>query len=79
MQGVEGLLAQGRASGAAAGPFCHGESPTLADICLVPQIYNAGRLDCDMASYPLAMAVNAHCLELPAFSDALPENQPDAA
>jgi maleylpyruvate isomerase len=79
MQGVEGLLSQGRASGAAAGPFCHGESPTLADICLVPQIYNAGRLGCDMASYPLAMAVNAHCLDLPAFRDALPENQPDAA
>ena len=74
MTGVEGLLANHPSTGT----FCHGDTPTLADICLVPQIYNTQRFGCDMAGYPTAMAINAHCLTLPAFRDALPENQPDA-
>ena len=74
MAGVEGLLANHEATG----KFCHGETPTLADICLVPQVYNAQRFGCDMTAYPAAMAINAHCLTLPAFRNALPENQPDA-
>ena len=74
MAGVEGLLANHEATGT----FCHGETPTLADICLVPQVYNAQRFGCDMTAYPAAMAINAHCLTLPAFRNALPENQPDA-
>lgn len=74
LQGVEGLLANHPATGA----FCHGDSPTLADICLVPQIFNAQRFGCDMSFYPIAMAINERCIALPAFSDALPENQRDA-
>jgi maleylacetoacetate isomerase len=74
MRGVEGLLAGNPASGR----FCHGDGPTLADICLVPQVYNAERFDCDLGGFPTVLAINARCLELPAFRDALPENQPDA-
>lgn len=74
MQGVEGLLAGHAATGA----FCHGDTPTLADICLVPQVFNAQRFGCDMSGYPTVMAINERCLALPAFRDALPENQPDA-
>jgi maleylacetoacetate isomerase/maleylpyruvate isomerase len=60
------------------GPFCHGDRPGLADLCLVPQIYNAERYDCPLADYPLAMAINARCLDLPAFQLAVPERQADA-
>ncbi|MEK9660805.1 MAG: maleylacetoacetate isomerase, partial [Alphaproteobacteria bacterium] len=74
MLGVEGLLANPPATG----DFCHGDTPSLADICLVPQIFNAQRFGCDMSGYPTAMAINARCLALPAFRDALPDNQPDA-
>lgn len=74
MRGVEGLLASDPATGA----FCHGDSPTMADCCLVPQIFNAERFGCDMSAYPVAMRVNAACLELEAFQRAAPDLQPDA-
>lgn len=61
------------------GRFCFGDNPTLADLCLVPQVYNAQRFEFPLDDYPLIQAVNAHCLSLPAFIEALPENQPDAA
>ncbi|MBS27607.1 MAG: maleylacetoacetate isomerase [Alphaproteobacteria bacterium] len=73
MGGLEGMLADG-----GAGRFAHGDSPTMADVCLVPQIYNAQRFGCDMSSYPTAMRINDACLDEAAFRDALPENQPDA-
>lgn len=73
MRGLEGLLADG-----GAGRFCHGDMPTMADVCLVPQVYNAQRFGCDLSAFPLALRINAACLEGPAFRDALPENQPDA-
>ncbi|GIU51006.1 maleylacetoacetate isomerase [Shewanella sairae] len=60
------------------GTFCFGDSPTLADICLVPQVYNAKRFELDMSPYPNIERVNAHCLTLPAFINAVPENQADA-
>jgi maleylacetoacetate isomerase len=60
------------------GLFCHGDSPTMADCCLVPQLYNAQRFDCDPAPYPTLTAIAARCEALPAFIDARPENQPDA-
>jgi maleylpyruvate isomerase len=59
---------------AATGPCCHGSSPTLADICLVPQVFNARRLAVDMNPYPRILAIDALCRDLPAFRAAAPEN-----
>ena len=67
------------AADAGTGDFCHGEMPTLADACLIPQVYNANRFGVDMAPYPTIRRINAHCLSLPAFDAARPERQPDAA
>lgn len=60
------------------GRFCHGDSPTLADCCLVPQLYNARRFNVDLEPYPTLVRIEAACLALPAFEAARPENQPDA-
>lgn len=60
------------------GRFCHGEHPTLADLCLVPQVYNARRYDVDMTAFPGIVDIDAACTALPAFQKAAPENQPDA-
>lgn len=60
------------------GPFCFGEAPTLADICLVPQIGSARRFGVELAPYPKLVAVDAACAALPAFADARPDRQPDA-
>jgi maleylacetoacetate isomerase len=61
------------------GRFCFGDRPTLADVCLVPQIYNARRFGCDLHDFPRIQAIDQHCLALRAFQQAAPENQPDAA
>ena len=58
---------------AATGRFCHGSSPTLADICLVPQVFNAHRFSLDMNPYPRILAIDAACRELAAFQTAAPE------
>jgi maleylpyruvate isomerase len=60
------------------GRFCHGDQPTFADICLVPQVINNKRFDIDMALYPTIARIAAECLKMPAFVEALPERQPDA-
>jgi len=60
------------------GRFCHGYVPSLADCCLVPQIFNARRYDCDLARYPETMAAFEACMQLPAFDRAQPAKQPDA-
>jgi maleylacetoacetate isomerase len=60
------------------GTFCHGEHPTLADICLVPQLANARGAQMDLAPYPTLKRIEKTAYELTAFSDALPKNQPDA-
>ena len=60
------------------GSFCHGDSPGFADTCLVPQIFNANRFDCDLTPYPTILRINKNCLELDAFQAASPDNQPDA-
>ncbi|HTN70380.1 MAG TPA: maleylacetoacetate isomerase [Methylomirabilota bacterium] len=60
------------------GNFCFGDTPTLADICLVPQLANARRFGCDLSSFPALTKIEANCLALPAFADAAPEKQPDA-
>ena len=59
------------------GTYCHGETPTLADVCLVPQVANAGRVKLDMSAWPRIRAINEACLALPAFDRARPENHPD--
>ncbi|AOB32842.1 maleylacetoacetate isomerase [Bordetella sp. H567] len=72
MRAVEALLVRH-----GHGPYCFGDAPTLADVCLVPQIANAQRMGCDMSAYPRAMAVYAHCSAQPAFQRAEPARQPD--
>jgi maleylacetoacetate isomerase/maleylpyruvate isomerase len=58
--------------------FCHGDTPTMADCCLVPQIFNAKRYNSDLAPYPNTMRVFDECMKLEAFDRAQPSKQPDA-
>jgi maleylpyruvate isomerase len=58
--------------------FCFGDTPTLADICLVPQLANARRFGCDLSAYPTLLQIEKTCNALPAFANAAPEKQPDA-
>ena len=58
--------------------YCFGERPTLADIVLIPQIYNASRFNTDLSGVPRLLAIDAACRALPAFAAAAPEAQPDA-
>jgi maleylpyruvate isomerase len=60
------------------GPYAHGDQVTLADVCLVPQVYNARRLKVPLDNYPKIVAVDAECAKLAAFQSAHPDNQPDA-
>ncbi len=62
---------------AQAGRYSHGETPTLADCCLVPQIFNAQRFDCDLSGLPRTMTVFEACMKLPAFQRAQPSACPD--
>jgi maleylacetoacetate isomerase len=62
----------------AGGPYAFGSHVTLADLCLVPQVFNARRFKVDMTKYPKIAAADAACLKLLAFEKARPENQPDA-
>lgn len=66
------------AAGMATGDFCHGDSPTLADACLVPQCYAARRFGVPVEQYPLIARIESRCLALSAFASAAPERQPDA-
>jgi maleylacetoacetate isomerase/maleylpyruvate isomerase len=67
------LLSSGTAQ-----PFCHGDSPTVADCCLVPQVFNAMRVGCSLEPYPILRGIYQHCMRLAAFQLAAPEAQPDA-
>lgn len=72
---MEAALAQSSETG----EFCHGDTPSIADACLVPQLYNARRFGLDLTAFPTLIAIEARALALPAFEAARPENQPDAA
>jgi len=61
-----------------AGPFCFGDAPTLADLCLVPQLANARRFGVDVSAYPRLLRAEAAAKALPAFANAAPEKQSDA-
>ncbi|OWT57432.1 maleylacetoacetate isomerase [Candidimonas nitroreducens] len=71
---VEGMLAQHPATG----EFCHGGQPSFADLCLVPQVANARRFECDLGAMPTIVRIDARCQELDAFRQAAPAKQPDA-
>lgn len=58
--------------------FCYGDMPTMADCCLVPQIFNAQRYQCALAPYPVTMRAFEECMKLEAFDRAQPSRQPDA-
>lgn len=73
LQAVEAMLAQDSRTGA----FCHGDQPGLADCCLVPQVFNAKRFNCDLSAVPTIMAIAERCESLAAFAQAAPANQPD--
>jgi maleylacetoacetate isomerase len=73
-EAFEAMLAEHPSTGL----FCDGNAPTLADCCLVPQLYNARRFGVDLAPYPTMLRIEQACLELPAFQAAQPERQPDA-
>ncbi|HJP96993.1 MAG TPA: maleylacetoacetate isomerase [Rhodanobacteraceae bacterium] len=60
------------------GRFCEGDAPTLADCCLVPQVYNARRFEVSLDRYPTIVRIDGTCRELDAFQRAAPEAQPDA-
>lgn len=74
-QAMEEMLAPGGAGER----FCVGDTPTLADVCLVPQLFNARRFNVDVdAAYPTLAAIERTCNALPAFEQAQPSRQPDA-
>jgi maleylacetoacetate isomerase len=70
---IEAMLADPRT-----GAFCHGEGPGLADICFVPQVFNARRVNTPLDPYPRLMRVFEACMKTPAFANAEPSKQPDA-
>ncbi len=74
-----GLAACEKLLPAATTRFCFGDEPTLADICLVPQVYNARRFKCDLSGVPRLVAIDAAARAFPEFARAAPESQPDAA
>jgi maleylacetoacetate isomerase len=74
LEAIEARLARHPESG----DFCHGERPSIADICLVTQVTPAKTFDCPLDPYPRIMRIYDTCIAIPAFSDAHPTRQPDA-
>ena len=73
-EAYEATIAKDRRTGA----FSHGDTPTFADLCLAPQVFNAQRFKVDMARYPTIQRIHATCMQHPAFDAAQPSKQPDA-
>lgn len=73
-QALETVLANSKETGR----YCNGDTPGLADLCLVPQVYNARRWKTPLEGYPTILRIDAACMELDAFKAAMPEQQPDA-
>ena len=74
----DGLAACEKLLAGETGPFCFGAQPTLADICLIPQLANAHRFGADLSGFKRILEVEAACKAHPAFAAAAPETQPDA-
>ena len=74
LEAVEAMLADDPRTGT----FCHGDTPTLADCCLVPQVFNARRVNCDIAALTTVLRITEQCEALDAFQRAAPAAQPDA-
>jgi maleylpyruvate isomerase len=74
----EGLTACEKLIASEAGPFCFGAQPTIADLCLVPQLANARRFGVDLAAFPRLLKAEAAASNIKAFADAAPDRQPDA-
>jgi maleylpyruvate isomerase len=75
---ADGLVAFERVAAETAGQFCLGDSPTIADCCLVPQLSSARRFGVDITKHALLLRIEERCLALPAFQNAAPDRQPDA-
>lgn len=71
---IERMLREGASSGSC----CYGDLPSLADCCLVPQVFNAQRVECELARWPTIQRIHEHCMQLPAFQLAAPAAQIDA-
>jgi maleylpyruvate isomerase len=74
----EGLTACEKLIAGEAGPFCFGDEPSIADLCLVPQLANARRFGVDLAAFPRLLKAEAAASSIKAFADAAPDRQPDA-
>jgi len=74
----EGLSALETMAAQESGMFLVGETPTIADCCLIPQLYNARRYGCDLEQWPRLRSAENAALRLPAFTDTHPDKQPDA-
>ena len=73
-----GALEQVLAHGGSAGRCCYGDAPTLADCCLIPQVFSAQRVNCPLEPYPTIWRIYQHCMQLEAFARAAPAAQADA-
>ena len=75
---AEGLAACEALVHDAPAPFLFGDAPTMADLCLVPQLFNARRFGTPLDAFPRLLAAERACMTIPAFADTVPEKQPDA-